>query len=460
VEIAVLALFSAALIACVLTKLSILYALGFGLLLFLTYGKLRHSSWRQLGSMVLSGIKTVRGILTVFMLIGVLTALWRMSGTIPVIISLAMNLVQPHLMILLTFLLNCIMSVLTGTAFGTAATMGVICMTMANSMGINPVLVGGAILSGVYFGDRCSPISTSALLVSQLTHTHLFTNIRNMLRTAALPFTLTCAIYGAFGMLLAARNGSVDVTAIFSREFDMRWFMVAPAVLMLVLAVMRVNVKIAMGASIVLAAGFAYFFQGVDVLSMGRGIVFGYAARTGEVAGLLNGGGVVSMLNVAAIVCLSSAYAGIFAGTDLLGSVKKAIVRMEGVVGSFAGMLVTSVVAGMISCNQTLDIMMTDQLCDAGVDDVSATEEKERERKALNLEDTAVVVCPLIPWSIAGAVPLSSVGGPELSVIAACFLYLLPLCRLLFIGVRKVRALRAQHRARRNSVTAYRNFAA
>lgn len=34
------------------------------------------------------------------------------------------------------------------------------------TIGMPPAMVGGAILAGVYFGDRMSPVSTSALLVS------------------------------------------------------------------------------------------------------------------------------------------------------------------------------------------------------------------------------------------------------------------------------------------------------
>ena len=423
-EIAVLAIFCLCLVVCVAAKLSILYALAFGLIVFLAYGKVKHFSWRQLCSMVVSGVRAVSRILIVFLLIGILTAVWRTSGTIAVVIDLSMSLVRPHLMILLAFLLNCVVSVLTGTAFGTAATMGVICMTVATSMGINPVVMGGAILSGVFFGDRCSPISTSALLVAQLTHTHIFTNIRNMLRSAVVPFLVTCVIYGALGVALSAQNGSVDVGAIFAREFDLRWFMVLPAVLMLVLAIARVDVKIAMGASIVVAAGLSYFVQGTSVGDLTHSIIFGYAARDASVGTLLNGGGISSMITVAAIVCLSSAYAGIFEKTELLGGVRKAVAKVSGSVGDFAAMVLTSLVAAAISCNQTLGIMLTHQLSGAGVD---RTQEAERERHALGLEDSIVVISPLIPWSIAGAVPLSSAGAPTMSIVAACFLYLLPL---------------------------------
>lgn len=437
-EIAVLVIFCAALVACVAANLSILYALGLGLVLFVGYGKIKHFTWKQLALMVYSGIRTVSGILVVFLLIGILTAVWRTSGTIPTIISLAMNLVQPHLMILLAFLLNCVVSVLTGTAFGTAATMGVICMAMANSMGIDPMVMGGAILSGVYFGDRCSPISTSALLVSQLTHTNIFTNIRHMLRTGAVPFFLSCAIYGGLGVFLAARSGSIDVTALFSREFDVCWFMMIPALLMLALALARVNVKIAMGASIVVAIGFSYFLQGASVLELAHSIVFGFVAHDSQVGVLLNGGGIASMVNVAAIVCLSSSYAGIFEKTGILDGVKRHIAQMESKAGDFAGMFVTSIIAGMVACNQTLDIMLTHQLCGGSID---RTDERAREQKALNLEDSAVVICPLIPWSIASAVPLATVGAPQISVLAACFLYVLPLSRLVVSLVRHPRTL-------------------
>ena len=79
------------------------------------------------------------------------------------------GLISPAAFPLLAFLLCTAMSFLTGTSFGTAATVGTICMTMAAAMGLSPVLAAGTILSGSFFGDRCSPMSTSALLVSALT---------------------------------------------------------------------------------------------------------------------------------------------------------------------------------------------------------------------------------------------------------------------------------------------------
>ncbi|HHV96021.1 MAG TPA: hypothetical protein GXX37_06040, partial [Clostridiaceae bacterium] len=187
-------LFVTILLVSILLKVSILYALLLGYILFFIYGLLKKHSIYQMIQMSLEGIRTVKNILLVFLLIGIITAVWRGAGTIPMIIYSSSKLIVPSAFILTVFLLNCLVSVLIGTSFGTAATIGVICMIVGNIMGQNPILVGGAILSGVYFGDRCSPMSTSALLVSTLTKTDIFQNIKQMIRTSAIPFIVTCVV--------------------------------------------------------------------------------------------------------------------------------------------------------------------------------------------------------------------------------------------------------------------------
>ena len=109
-----MALFCAALLLCVLLRLNILYALAAGLLIFMVYGKRQDFSWRELFGMVGAGVKTASGVLLTFPIIGILTALWRACGTLPFIICCAVDLIRPEIMLLMTFLLNCGVSVLTG----------------------------------------------------------------------------------------------------------------------------------------------------------------------------------------------------------------------------------------------------------------------------------------------------------------------------------------------------------
>lgn len=418
-EFIVLVLFCLALFVCLLLDLSILIALVAGLLIFWCYGLCKGYSFGDVVCFSISGVKTVKNILITFFLIGMLTAIWREAGTISVIVCLAAKLIQPAVFLLLTFLLNCLISFLTGTAFGAAATMGVICSTMGASLQISPILTGGAVLSGVYFGDRCSPVSTSALLVATLTQTDIFNNIKKMLQTATIPFLLTCLIYALIGFMLNGSGDVPDLDSIFGLEFNLSLWAVVPALVVLILSLCRVNVKFTMIASIIVALPVCLVVQQTPLEAIPKVLLTGYTAQNAEVAAMLNGGGIVSMLRVAAIVCISSAYSGIFQNTGLLDNIKSSLHKLAKKTSAFAAMLLTSALTGMIACNQTLTIMLTHQLTDST--------EKDKEQFAIALEDSAVVVAPLVPWSIAGAVPLASIDAPLSAIAFACFLYLLPL---------------------------------
>ena len=71
-ELLILGTFCVCLLFCVLLDFSILYALVFGLILFLLYGKKIGCSWKELAITSLSGIKTVKNILFTFLLIGII----------------------------------------------------------------------------------------------------------------------------------------------------------------------------------------------------------------------------------------------------------------------------------------------------------------------------------------------------------------------------------------------------
>ena len=428
-ETITLLLFCGVLTLCVFLNISIVYALLVGLAIFLAYGKLKKHSWKDLLHMVWSGIKTARNILITFILIGMLTALWRAGGVIPTIICYASSLIHPSIFVLLAFLLNCIISVLIGTSFGTAATMGVICMTMANTMGINPAYVGGAVLAGAFFGDRCSPVSTSALLVSELTGTDLFGNIKRMVGTAIPAFLLSCGLYFVLGLSSHSAGEMLDVTALFSQHFNLHWFTVVPAIAILVLAALRFKVKKIMFISILLAIVCYLFFQNGNAADLPRLMIFGYQSSDPQLASMMNGGGITSMLRSASIVCIASSYSGIFKGTGLLDGIQGAIITLCRRFNVFSGIVCTSIVASMIACNQTLGIMLTHQLC--------CKVEPDNQKLAIDLEDSVVVLAALVPWSIACSTPLNSIGAPFTSVPFAFFLYLLPLTRLLGQLVKK-----------------------
>ena len=425
-ETAVLIVFAVTLIGSIMAGIPILAALAIGYLIFFAYSLNCGYSAKDIFAMSWKGIKTAKNILLTFLFIGMLTALWRAAGTIPAIVSYCAGLMNPAVMILMAFLLNCLVSVLTGTAFGTAATMGVICMTMAKAVGCNEILAGGAILSGVFFGDRCSPVSTSALLVAELTHTNIFDNIRLMVKTTILPLILTCVFYGVCGIVFpAAGSGNLSLAESFSSVFRLGLIPILPAVVIMVLSLFRVQVRKAMLASIVTALGVCLFWQHTDPSLIVGILVGGYKSPDPAISSMIDGGGIMSMVRVALIITISSSYSGIFEETGLLNGLKSKMGTVSRKITPFGTILMTSVAAGMVACNQTLATMLVDQIC--------KELEPDPQKFAVDMENSVIVVAPLVPWSIAGAVPLASVSAPLTSIVAAVFLYLLPLW---YFGVR------------------------
>ena len=423
-ETFLLGIFSAALLACILSGKSILFALTFGLGIFSLYAHEQGNSPRKILRMWGEGVRTIKPILFTLALIGMITALWRAAGVIPAIIFYTADFFSPAIILLMTFWLCGLISTLTGTAFGTGATMGVICAAIASSLGVPIWLTGGAILSGCYMGDRCSPMSTSALLVATLTQTDVFKNLGNMFRTAIVPLISASALYLAAGIFFADDvQSSVNAKEIFARNFAINPFVLIPAVLIVVLSLLRLKVQLMMSVSILASAVIAVVLQDVSLSDVLKISVFGFAPPDVELAKLMSGGGIISMANVIAIVCLSSCYAGIFRATGFLNRLQGLMIDIGKKFSSFASVFVAAILTSMIACNQTLAIMLTHQLC--------RKVEPRAEIFAVHIENSAVVISPLIPWSIAGAAILTPIAAPISSLFAAWYLMLIPACNLL-----------------------------
>ena len=434
-ELFILLLFSVSLIICVILQYSILYALIFGYALFFVFGLIRGKTWKEMLVYSFRGIITVKNILIIFMLIGTITAVWRACGTIAFIVYYASLVAVPQAMVLIAFLLCCFVSFLMGTAFGSAATIGVICMTLANSMNIPVIYAGGAVISGIFFGDRCSPMSSGAHLISELTDTDIFNNIKTMTKTALVPFIATTVLYGIIGILINPGTGSGMTFHIFADYYNLSLFTTIPAVIIIFFSLLKIDVKITMAVSCLTGLLCAVFFQHLGMAELIKILFFGFHPQNAELAKLMGGGGIVSMIRVSAIICISSCYSGMFKGTHFFEGMQQLMRKLGSRITSFGSVLTASIFASSIACNQTLAIMLTHQMCDGLIDD--------NNEFASYLEDTAVVVAPLMPWSIAISVPLTSIGAPSVALLPAFFLYLIPLWNLLVNIVRQRRKTRS-----------------
>ena len=418
-------LFSLSLIFCLLLKLSVVYALIIGYMIFVIYGLIKGHNLIVLIKKSFEGVLTVKNILLVFILIGMITALWRASGTIAFIVYIGSKLISPSILIFLTFLFCAVLSVLIGTSLGTAATMGVICASIGKAMGVNPYYIGGAVLSGIYFGDRCSPMSTSALLIAELTKTNLYTNIKLMIKTSVIPFVVTCLFYLLLGFKSTVSNISINVTEIFKQNYNLNIIVIIPAILIVILSILKINVKKTMLVSIVISFIIAMFIQRDSIVTLINYCIFGYHHTNEKLNLMMKGGGILSMVNVSLIVGISSSYSGIFKETKMLVSLKKHLKDFSKKTSSYFVIFLSSIISGAIACNQSLGTILTNELCGELV---------EKQKMAIILENTIVLLAGLIPWNIAMEVPLKAIDVGIMAGVYAFYLYFLPLWNLI-LGV-------------------------
>ena len=173
---------------------SMLWALAAGFIGFMGVGLRQGFALPALLRMAWKGVRESLIVVRVMLTIGVLTGLWRAAGTFALLTAWGLRLISPSTFILEAFLLSCTLSYALGSSFGTAGTLGVALMTVARSGGVSELAAAGAILSGIYFGDRASPASSCANLVTALTSTDLYDNVKLMMRTALLPLLLALLV--------------------------------------------------------------------------------------------------------------------------------------------------------------------------------------------------------------------------------------------------------------------------
>lgn len=421
-----MALFIIAMTASIMTGHSMIPALLFGLAIFLFLGRRKGYSVAQQAKWGLESTKESFVVIKVLLIIGIITASWRMSGTIPVFVYYGIRVITPKLFLVITFLLACLLSYALGTSFGVTGTLGVIFIALARSGGVDPVITAGVIISGVYFGDRCSPAASSAHLVAGVTHTEIMTNVRYMLRTCVLPFILTVAIY----TFLSVRNpiGSLDAEIIrsFEETFDLSAIAFIPAVLMLALPMFRVDVTKSILASASAGILLAYFMQGMTLSAIAKACILGYESPDDGLGAILNGGGVISMIEVVVILIISCAYTGIFNGTGMLEPVHAALGKSITKIGRYATCLIFGIAGTILFCNQTITTLLAaDALAEPYQKSGGSLQEL-----AIDIENSNIVAAGFIPWCLGCKVLLTFMDVGAEAVPYAVYIFLIPLCYL------------------------------
>lgn len=401
------------------------YPLLISFFIFVIISLRKGYSIAAISKMAYDGGKKSFVVLKIFILIGAITAVWMSSGTVPSIVYYGINLMNPNYFIFYAFIISSLVSFLLGTSLGTVSTVGLALIVMAKSGEVNTSIAAGAIIAGAYFGDRCSPMSSSANLIANLTETELFINIKNMLKSAVLPFILSLILYFVVSLSSPLNTASGGIDKAIVKSFEISILALLPSIIILVLSIFRVNVKISMFLSIALASILSIYIQDYKINEVLYFILMGFHLDLDNPLYLIiKGGGIISMLRPAIVVFISCSLAGIFEGTKTLQSVETLLLKANSRSSLFLYTTIVSILTAAFGSNQSIAAVLTASLMDKAYKQNSV----DKYQMALDLENTGIVLSALIPWNLAAFVPTSTMDVSPVGFIPyAFYLYLLPI---------------------------------
>ena len=346
-------------------------------------------------------IRVVVPTVCLLMAIGVMIGTWLQSGTIATIIVGGLRLIDPTWLLPLTLLFCAVLSLVTGTSYGSVGSAGVAMMAIGNAMGIHPGMVAGAVICGSMFGDKISPLSDTTNLAPAVAGAKLGDHVRSMLWTTLPPFLISLVLFTILGI----RQTSGDYNAgdlnlyieALNGEFQLGLVTLIPAVLIIVLLLLKVEAIVALGISAVAAGAVSVFWQGASLQSVIQIAYNGYTTgiENGILQTILNRGGMSSMLQYVAIICFAVGMGGMLEKLGVLENILEMIVshiRSDGTL--ILATLLVGYVVSLISCSQPMAHVLTGRLMAPLFKDRKVAPEI----LSRCLEDAGTLAGPMIPW--------------------------------------------------------------
>ena len=346
-------------------------------------------------------IRVVVPTVCLLMAIGVMIGTWLQSGTIATIIVGGLRLIDPTWLLPLTLLFCAVLSLVTGTSYGSVGSAGVAMMAIGNAMGIHPGMVAGAVICGSMFGDKISPLSDTTNLAPAVAGANLGNHVRSMLWTTLPTFLISLILFTILGIRQTSGDYSAGDLNLYiealNGEFQLGFVTLIPAVLIIVLLLLKVEAIVALGISAVAAGAVSVFWQGASLQSVIQIAYNGYTTgiENGILQTILNRGGMSSMLQYVAIICFAVGMGGMLEKLGVLENILEMIVshiRSDGTL--ILATLLVGYVVSLISCSQPMAHVLTGRLM------APLFKDRKIAPEILSrcLEDAGTLAGPMIPW--------------------------------------------------------------
>ncbi|GAB5562554.1 MAG: Na+/H+ antiporter NhaC [Synoicihabitans sp.] len=394
------------------------------------------ATWGEIQRGMVGGISQAMGSILILLMVGVLIGVWIASGVVPMLIVWGLKLMSPSYFLVATCLICAVVSLVTGSSWTTAGTVGVALIGVAQGLGVSLAMAAGAIISGAYFGDKMSPLSETTNLAPGVVDVDLFDHIRHMVFTTGPSLLIALVLYAllGWGQEGGDSNGaelSQFIAGIEASTSPSLWLLLPPVVV-LGLVMFKMPALPALIAGVVAGGVAAIALQGVGFAELLLVAYDGFSATTGDAAvdDLLTRGGMSSMYGTVGIVICALTFGGIMERSGMLACIAEAILRVARTRGGLvASTLSTSLGINLVAADQYLSIVVPGRMYRP------AYERMGLHPKNLSrcMEDGGTITSPLIPWNSCGAYMFATLGVFPLAYLPFAFLNLInPLVSLVY----------------------------
>ncbi len=355
---------------------------------------------------MLVGMQRAMPALFIFLLIGVVIATFITSGTIGTLVYFGLKFLHPAIFLPAGLILCSLMSLATGTAWGTVGTGGIVLISIGGAMGMPLPLVAGMIISGASFGDKMSPVSDTTNLAALSAGTDLYAHIKSMMYSTIPSYIIVLIVFSWIGLGYADQQlPDVELQLLLNgldATYEINIFMLLPMIVLMGLAMRRLAAEAAMMISALVAMLMALFIQGTGLSQVLTSLYEGASTQTGvkTLDTLLNRGGIVDMawtFTLAIIAIVLGALLEQFGFLKVLievvlsGLKRQAAIVTATILTAFGGNIALSEAYISIILNGQL---FRDTYDDAGID---------RSVLSRSLEEGSTLTTALIPWTTTGA---------------------------------------------------------
>ncbi|MEX0964860.1 MAG: Na+/H+ antiporter NhaC [Pseudohongiellaceae bacterium] len=361
----------------------------------------------------------------IFILIGMVIASFMHSGTIATLMYFGLDWLAPSLFLSVGMLLCAIMSLATGTSWGTVGTLGVVFIGIGGAMGIPLPLVAGMIVCGATFGDKMSPISDTTNLAAMSAGTNLYRHIYAMLFTTLPSFLLAFIVFLLLGSrygdsAFAATQIAAIQTALAASYRLSPLVTLIPIVVLATLSVRKVPAEITMSVSVLVAVLIAILYQGSASSLVLNALWENTRGDTGieSLDDLLGRGGIYSMSWTLMLALMALALGGILHGAGFLATLLSGIIkRIQHVAALIATTICSGLIGNMAMGEAYISIILNCQLFrekyeQSGLDKAILSR---------SVEEGSTLTTGLIPWTTTGVFYAATLGVPVLDYLPYAF---------------------------------------